>query len=68
LCAPFRLEKEVRKMFPVEIIVVLGLLYCFFMIGILRAWRAKRALRESAKIRERRRVEGVLTGSSQAAN
>ena len=54
-------------MFPVEIIIVLGLLYCFFMIGILRAWRAKKALRESAKIRERRRVEGVLTGSSQTA-
>jgi len=54
-------------MFPVEIIIVLGFLYCFFMIGILRARRAKRALRESSKIRERRKVEGVLTGSSQTA-
>ena len=54
-------------MFPVEIIVVLGLLYCFFMIGILRARRAKTALRESSKIRERRKVEGVLAGNSQTA-
>lgn len=54
-------------MFPVEITIVLGLLYCFFMIGILRAWRAKKALRKSAKIRKRRKVEGVLTGSSQTA-
>lgn len=52
-------------MFPVEIIIVLGLLYCFFMIGILRARRAKRALRESSRIRERRKVEGVLAGGSQ---
>jgi len=53
-------------MFPVEIIVVLGLLYCFFMIGLLRARRAKKALRESSRIRERRKVEGVLADSSQA--
>ena len=36
-------------MFPVEIIVVLGLLYCFFMIGLLRAWRAKKALRRAPR-------------------
>ena len=54
-------------MFPVEIIVVLGLLYCFFMVGILRARRAKKVLRERAKIQEKRRVEGVLAGVSQTA-
>ena len=48
--APIRHEtKEVKKMFPVEIIVVLGLLYCFFMIGLLRAWRAKKALRRAPR-------------------
>jgi hypothetical protein len=45
--------KEESKMLPLEVIGVLGLLYIFFMIGTVRALRAKSAVRRKAKVRPR---------------
>lgn len=39
-------------MLSLEIIVVLGFLYCLFMFGILRAKRAKERAREERKPKE----------------
>ncbi len=38
-------------MLPVEIIGVLGLLYIFFMIGTVKALRAKSAVRRKVKVK-----------------
>jgi len=38
-------RKEDTKMLSLEIIIGLGLLYCFFMYGLLRAAQARRAVR-----------------------
>jgi hypothetical protein len=38
-------------MLPLELIGVLGLLYVFFMIGTVKAYRAKSAVRRRAKVR-----------------
>ena len=55
-------------MFPVEVIAVLGLLYGFFMIGILRAQWMKRAhLRKDSRVRRTRGAESRLADSSPAA-
>ncbi len=38
-------------MLPLEVIGVLGLLYIFFMIGTVKALRAKSAVRRKVKVR-----------------
>lgn len=38
-------------MIPLEVIGLLGLLYIFFMIGTVKALRARRAARRKAKLR-----------------
>jgi hypothetical protein len=40
-------------MLPLEVIGVLGLLYVFFMVGTIKALRAKSAARRPAKIKEK---------------
>jgi hypothetical protein len=40
-------------MLPLEMIGVLGLLYVFFMVGTVKALRAKSAVRRTAKIRQK---------------
>jgi len=42
-------------MLSLEIIIGLGLLYCFFMYGLLRAARARRAVRREVPKRAPRR-------------
>jgi hypothetical protein len=46
-------------MLPLELIGVLGLLYVFFMIGTVKAYRAKSAVRRRAKVRTKRAVRGL---------
>jgi hypothetical protein len=46
-------------MLPLEVIGVLGLLYTFFMIGTVKALRAKSAVRRAAKTKERPPVRRV---------
>jgi hypothetical protein len=38
-------------MLPLEVIGVLGLLYVFFMIGTVKALRARSAVRRKAKVK-----------------
>jgi hypothetical protein len=44
---------EEREMLPFEAIGVLGLLYVFFMVGTVKALRAKKAVRSRAEVRPR---------------
>jgi hypothetical protein len=44
-------------MLPLEAIGVLGLLYCFFMAGTVKALRAKKAVRREAKIKAKPAVK-----------
>jgi hypothetical protein len=46
-------------MLPLELIGVLGLLYVFFMIGTLKAYRAKSVVRRRAKVRPKRVVRDL---------
>jgi hypothetical protein len=46
-------------MLPLELIGVLGLLYVFFMIGTVKAYRAKSAVRRRAKVRTKPAVRGL---------
>lgn len=41
--------KEVTKMLPLEAIAVLGFLYVFFMVGTLKALRARQAKQREVK-------------------
>jgi hypothetical protein len=46
------LRKEESEMLPLEVLCVLGILYCFFMYGTLKALRAKKSahLEAAAKV------------------
>jgi len=46
-------------MVPLELIGVLGLLYVFFMIGTIKAYRAKSAVRRRAKVKPKRMVRDL---------
>jgi hypothetical protein len=46
-------------MLSLEIIGALGLLYMFFMVGTIKAWRAKGAVRRTAKTTERPLVRRI---------
>jgi hypothetical protein len=46
-------------MLPLEVIGVLGLLYVFFMVGTVKALRAKSAVRRPAKTREKPLVRRI---------
>jgi hypothetical protein len=48
-------------MLPLEVIGVLGLLYVFFMVGTVKALRAKSAVRRAAKIKEKPLVRRIAT-------
>ena len=52
-------RREEHEMLPLEVIGVLGLLYVFFMVGTIKALRAKSAVRRPAKIREKRLVRRI---------
>jgi hypothetical protein len=45
------LGEEECEMLPLEAIGVLGLLYIFFMVGTMKALRAKKAVRPKAEVR-----------------
>ena len=51
-------------MLPLELICVLGLLYVFFMIGTLKAYRAKSAERRRAKVRPKPVVRDLSSGTA----
>ena len=36
---PGKIDKEENEMSPLEVIAVLGFLYCFFMVGMVKALR-----------------------------
>jgi hypothetical protein len=48
-------------MLPLEVIGVLGLLYVFFMVGTVKALRAKSAVRRAAKIGQKPLVRRIAT-------
>ena len=48
-------------MLSLEIIGALGLLYMFFMVGTIKALRAKGAVRRTAKTTERPLVRRIAT-------
>jgi hypothetical protein len=47
-------------MLPLEAIGVLGLLYIFFMVGTVRALRAKSAVRREAKAKPKPKAKLVI--------
>jgi hypothetical protein len=51
-------------MLSLELIGVLGLLYIFFMIGTLKAYRAKNALRRRAAVRPKPVVRDLSSGTA----
>jgi hypothetical protein len=36
---PNEIQKEENQMSPLEVIAILGFLYCFFMVGMVKALR-----------------------------
>ncbi len=50
-------------MLPLELIVVLGFLYIFFTIGVVRAVLAKRAVHRKAKVQAKPLVADRVVGT-----
>ena len=57
--AELQKDKEEQNMLSLEIIGALGLLYMFFMVGTIKAWRAKGTVRRTAKTTERPLVRRI---------
>jgi len=50
-------------MLPLEAIGVLGILYCFFMYGTLRALRAKKTAPSKVKTKAKAKLEPATAGT-----
>jgi hypothetical protein len=62
------MRREGSKMLPLEAIGVLGILYCFFMYGMLRALHAKKTARLKDKAKaEPAAIDRVPEAASGAA-
>jgi hypothetical protein len=52
-------------MLPLEVIGVMGLLYVFFIIGTVKAYRAKSAVRRRARVRRKPVARDLRPGTAE---